>query len=304
MKKVVRITAYIFLSLFIFITISCKLTTCNEGDFVQRSVLKKSDLLDLIKPSHTEEFEQASLGAVYFNSNSIQFNEYGHELYDFLVGKKYKYFGYQGAEISSLFGANGTYEFYHSSDILDHYHETDKKIEYEFIFGNEIFEESKKIKSDVIVRLTYNKTSKYENGYNTILEVRNNTNLMTSFMVIPRDIKILNLSDAYDLGLVSKEELNKIANYLSGIENPNYTDFDQAHDLKIKYTYLEELIKEVDYANIDRINITHYIKKGSSYIVCVTNAYTDYPDVIKEIIIDGVSIKYSGVLPVYIEIID
>jgi hypothetical protein len=64
-------------------------------------------------------------------------------------------------------------------------HEKLDNINYEFVFGKET-KNSNELLNDVVVQLTLKAAGTFDNGYNTSLEVRNNQNLMSKFIYIPK----------------------------------------------------------------------------------------------------------------------
>ena len=280
----------------------------NEGyGFVKPSVLRKSDLSDLIKPTHTDIYKREVLGYCYFDSTKEEFEKYAEELYNYLLEKDYPYFGYLGEILNSLFGANGTYELIPSSNLSEHYNENfyyEKldNISYEFVFGKEI-NNNNELLNDVVVRLTLKVDGTFDNGYNTSLEVRNNQNLMISFIYIPENLEYYELEDAFKKGLLNRDELQEIADVLNGIKQPEHT-YNDGYEIAVQKSHLETLINIVPDAEIEDIDVSFYFNNKNGYIVRVRDKFTDYPDVVEEIIIDNIVITYSGPKPLFVKVID
>lgn len=295
MKKIL-----VFMLLLVF---SLCLSGCfDNGNFVKPSILKKSGLSDLPVPNHTDEFKREDLGYCYFNSTKEEFEIYAEELYNYLLEKNFPYFGYSGELLNSLFGANATYELIPSSMLSEHYEEYFylDQASYTFVFGKEL-DTSNKVKSDVLVRLTFKVDGNFDNGYNTSLEVRNNSNLMTSFIYIPQDIVYYEIKDAYNSGLLNKNELYEVADILNGIKEPEYI-YNKGYEIAVQKKCLESLINIVSYANIDDIDVSFYFKNKTGFIITTRNFYTDYPAVEEKIIIDNIILTYSGPKPMYIKV--
>ena len=284
------------------------LTGCINNDgygFVKPSVLRKSGLSDIVKPSYTDTYKREDLGYCYFNSTQDEFEEYAEELYDYLLKKGLPYFGYSGEELNSLFGANATYELIPSSTLSDHYQEHfyyDKldTISYKFVFGKEL-DSLNKVASDVLVRISFKVDGNFENGYNTSLEVRNNFNLMTSFIYIPKNIEYFEIEEAFNSGLLNKEDLQKIADVLNGIIQPEYT-YNRGYEVALQKKHLETLINRVSYADIKDIDVSFYFQNETGYVIRTKDCYTDYPDVVEEIIIDNIVLTYTGPKPIFVKI--
>ena len=302
MKKIV-------VSIFVLVFVLC-LSGCFNDDgngFVKPSVLRKSDLSDLIKPTHTDIYKREDLGYCYFNSTKEEFEKYAEELYNYLLKKNYPYFGYSGEILNSLFGANGTYELIPSSNLSEHYnehfyYEKLDNIDYEFVFGKEI-KNSNELLNDVVVRLTLKVDGTFDNGYNTSLEVRNNQNLMIKFIYIPENIEYYEIEDAFNSGLLNSDELQEIADVFNGIKQPEYI-YNRGYEIAVQKKHLESLINNGSDARIEDIDVSFYFDNKNGYVVRVKDKFTDYPDVVKEIIIDNIVITYSGPKPVFIKVID
>lgn len=286
------------------------LVGCINNDsfgFVKPSVLRKSGLSDLIEPSHTDTYKREDLGYCYFNSTQDEFEKYAEELYDYLLKKDFPYFGYSGEILNSLFGANGTYELIPSSKLSDHYeehfyYEKLDTISYEFVFGEELGS-SNKVVSDVLVDISFKVDGNFDNGYNTSLAVRNNSNLMTSFIYIPQNIEYYEIEDAFNSGLLNKEDLQDIADVLNGITPPEYT-YNRGYEIALQKKHLETLINTVSHANIKDIDVSFYFQNETGYVIRTKDWYTDYPAVEKEIIIDDIVLTYSGPKPIFVKIIN
>ena len=80
-----------------------------------------------------------------FNTTKEGFEEYAEQLYTYLVGKDFKYFGYRGDVLSTFFGGAPEYEFYISSEFSEHQYLVDRNGReyvncYIFVFSNELSE--------------------------------------------------------------------------------------------------------------------------------------------------------------------
>lgn len=299
----------------IFVSIYCilfalLLTGCmnnNVKGFVNPIVLIKSDLTDLVEPSHTNKYQRESLGFCYFNSSQEEFKNYAKEIYDYLINKSFPYFGFPGDELNSLFGANGTYELISSIKLSDHYEELYyygelNTISYTFIFGEKL-NSNNEVLSDIMVRLSFKVDGTFDNGYNTSLEVRNNQNLMMSFIYIPKNIEFIQIEEAYNQGFLSKTDIQEIADLLNGVKNKEDI-FNKGYEVAVRKAYLEYLIKREPDAEIKDISVSFHYQNKYGYIVTITDKYSDYPDVIKKISIDDIVITYSGPRPFFIKLTD
>lgn len=294
----------ILVSMFLLVFGLCLVGCMNNDGFIKPSVLRKSGLSDLITPPHTDVYKRESLGYCYFNSTKEEFENYAAELYNYLIEKNYKYFGYAGDVFNSLFGANGTYELILSTTLSDHYeehfyYEKLNTIDYTFIFAEKLNSDNE-LSNDVMVRLSLKIDGTFDNGYNTSLEVRNNSNLMTSFVYIPQCIEFLQIEEAYNNGLINKEDLQEIADILNGITQTENI-YNRAYEIAIKRKHLESLIKIVPDAELDDISVSYNFENENGYVARVRNRHTDYPDVEKEILIDDILITYSGPKPMFVK---
>ncbi len=296
----------ILISIFLLV-FTLSLTGCLNNDgygFVKPRVLRESNLSDFIKPTHTDTFKRESLGFCYFNSTKEEFEKYAEEVYNYLLEKDYRYFGYSGEVLNSLFGADPTYELILSSNLSGHYNEyfNDEKLDninYEFVFGKEI-DNSNKLVNDVLVRLTLKVDSTFENGYNTSLQVRNNRNLMSSFIYIPENLEFFEIEDAFNSGLLNRDELQEIADVLNGIKRSK-TTYNIGYDIAAQKKYLETLINTAPYARIKDIYVFFYFDNEKGYVAQVKDCFTKYPTDKKEIIIDNVVITYTEPKPIFIK---
>lgn len=142
--------------------------------------------------------------------------------------------------------------------------------------------------------------STFENGYNTRLQVRNNTNLMSSFIYIPENLEFFEIEDAFNSGLLNRNELQEIANVLNGIKRSK-TTYNIGYDIAAQKKYLETLINTAPYARIKDIYVFFYFENEKGYVVQVKDYFTKCPTDKKEIIIDNVVITYAEPKPIFIK---
>ena len=114
------------LCLTVILMFSC-LTACGNGAnrFYNSKVLKEFQITDFPKPQGAEDFE-ATNSRLSFNTTAEGFENYAEQLYTYLVGKEFKYFGYRGDELSNFFGGVPEYEFYISSELSEHQYLVDR----------------------------------------------------------------------------------------------------------------------------------------------------------------------------------
>ena len=122
---------------------------------------------------------------LYFNTTPDGFEKNAEQIYDYLVGKNFKYFGYRGDEISSFFGGASEYEFFLSTRLADHQYLVDRNgNEYEncyvFVWSDELSEKNGLI-SDVAIELKYDSANA---EHNTSLSIWYNKNVLTSYTLI------------------------------------------------------------------------------------------------------------------------
>jgi hypothetical protein len=102
---------------------------------------------------------------------------------------------------------------------------------------------------------------------------------------------------------LNSDELQEIADVFNGIKRPEYI-YNWCHERAVRKKHLESLINNESDARIEDIDVSFYFDNKNGYVVRVRDEFTDYPDVIKEIIIDNIVITYSGPKPVFIRVID
>ena len=126
---------------------------------------------------------------------------------------------------------------------------------------------------------------------------------MIKFIYIPENIEYYEIEDAFNSGLLNSDELQEIADVFNGIKQPEYI-YNRGYEIAVQKKHLESLINNGSDARIEDIDVSFYFDNKNGYVVRVRDEFTDYPDVIKEIIIDNIVITYSGPKPVFIKIID
>ena len=142
--------------------------------------------------------------------------------------------------------------------------------------------------------------STFENGYNTRLQVRDNTNLMSSFIYIPENLEFFEIEDAFNSGLLNRNELQEIADVLNGIKRSK-TTYNIGYDIAAQKKYLETLINTAPYARIKDIYVFFYFENEKGYVVEVKDYLTKCPTDKKEIIIDNVVITYAEPKRIFIK---
>ncbi|MGM9858497.1 MAG: hypothetical protein ACI311_04515 [Bacilli bacterium] len=161
------------------------LTGCGNSinRFYNGKVLKEFDITDFPHPQGVKDENAPSSSTLYFNTTKEGFEKYAEELYTYLVGKNFTYFGYRGNELSNAFGGAPEYEFYISSNLSDHKYLVDRfgnKFEncYVFVFADELSEDS--LINECAIELIY----RSEDEYNTHLCVYYDKNVITSYTLI------------------------------------------------------------------------------------------------------------------------
>ena len=72
----------------------------------------------------------------------------------------------------------------------------------------------------------------------------------------------------------------------------------------VQKKHLESLIINESDARIEDIDVSFYFDNKNGYVVRVRDGFTDYPDVVEEIIIDNIVITYTGPKPLFVKVID
>ena len=81
-----------------------------------------------------------------YNCGEEEYFEYVGQVYDYLKGKNYVYFGTQGEYISSLFGASPDYEFVPCDSVEQFCVENgEEEVKYTFICSNEMDQDSRRL---------------------------------------------------------------------------------------------------------------------------------------------------------------
>ncbi len=116
-------------------------------------------------------------------------------------------------------------------------------------------------------------------------------------------VKFLQLSEAYETNLINKDQLQEMADIMNGEKSGN-ANIDHDHLLAIKKNRLQELKTREKDATIDDIKVECFWNYNNFYVIKITDSFTDYPDVIKEITIDDITIIYSDPIPMFVEIVN
>lgn len=177
MKKVLAV---------ILLSILC-LSSCGKptDKFYSGAALKDCQISDFPQPVLAEDLYASGKDRLYFNTTPDGFEKNAEQIYDYLVGKNFKYFGYRGDEISSFFGGAPEYEFFLSTRLADHRYLVDRNgNEYEncyvFVWLDELSEKNGLI-SDVAIELKYDSANA---EHNTSLSIWYNKNVLTSYTLI------------------------------------------------------------------------------------------------------------------------
>lgn len=112
---------------------------------------------------------------------------------------------------------------------------------------------------------------------------------------------IINIQDAYESNKISIKQLQEIATIFNEHKGEN-KNIDNSPLLLIKERRLSQLKKRHEEATIDDIILKIYWNHEAKYIITITDTFTDFPDVIEELCIDGITISYSGPKPMFVEI--
>lgn len=165
------------LCLILVLTLTC-ITACSYGAnrFYKSKVLKEFQITDFPKPQGAE-YVSATNRILCFNTTAEDFEDYAEQLYNYLVEKDFKYFGYRGDVLSTFFGGAPEYEFYISSEFSEHQYLVDSngnKYEncYIFVFSNELSEDNALL-NKCEIRLRYIPDNEKNNSFITINYVGN-----------------------------------------------------------------------------------------------------------------------------------
>ena len=112
---------------------------------------------------------------------------------------------------------------------------------------------------------------------------------------------IINIQDAYESNKISIKQLQEIATIFNEHKGVN-KNIDNSPLLLIKERRLSQLKKRHEEATIDDIILQIYWNYETKYIITITDTFTDFPAVIEELCIDGITISYSGPKPMFVEI--
>ena len=114
MKKIILLLNFLLLLL-----TSCFPTYVFTNNFSNK-VLKECGIKDFIEPVEATNIEATSNSTIQFETTEEGFMKNVSNIYDYLKGKEFKYFGFRGECLDSLFGAMPTYAFYLSTSLEDH----------------------------------------------------------------------------------------------------------------------------------------------------------------------------------------
>ena len=104
---------------------------------------------------------------------------------------------------------------------------------------------------------------------------------------------IINIQDAYESNKISIKQLQEIANIFNEHKGVN-KNIDNSPLLLIKERKLLQLKKRHEEATIDDIILKIYWNHETKYIITITDTFTDFPDVIEELCIDGITIWHAS----------
>lgn len=179
MKKVLAV---------ILFSILC-LSSCGKSTdkFFSGTALKDCQISDFPQPISAEDLYAPRKDLLYFNTTPDGFEKNAEQIYNYLIGKDFEYFGCRGNELSSFFGGAPEYEFFLSTQLSDHQYLVDRngnKYEncYVFVWSNELSENNGLI-SDVAIELKYNSSNE---EHNTSLSIWYNKNVLTSYTMVDR----------------------------------------------------------------------------------------------------------------------
>lgn len=117
------------------------------------------------------------------------------------------------------------------------------------------------------------------------------------------DIKMnaTSIEEAYENSKINNKQLQDIANIFDGSNN-RVQEIDDKYLLIIKQQYLNELKKTHSDATLSDVIVNVYWSNETNYVLTIKDSFTDYPAVEKEMLIDGITIVYSGPKPIFIEV--
>lgn len=150
---------------------------------------------------------------------------------------------------------------------------------------------------------------KMDGTFEKIDEIRNGECLITEegtiyyFETESDNIKmnVTSIEEAYENNKITNKQLQKIANIFDGSNNP-IQEIDDKYLLIIKQQYLNELKKTYSDATLSDVIVNVYWSNKTNYVLTIKDSFDDYPAVEKEILIDGITIVYSGSKPIFIEV--
>lgn len=179
MKKMLSIILGIAILLSMLYFSACRKQT---DKFFSGDALKDCQISDLPKPVSATDLYAPSTSSLYFNTTPEGFEKNAEQIYEYLISKNFKYFGYRGAELSSFFGGAPEYEFFTSTQQSDHRYLVDRNGNpyencYVFVWANEL-SESNGLLSEGVIELIYDSS---DEEYNTHLIIRYNKNVLTSY---------------------------------------------------------------------------------------------------------------------------
>ena len=172
--------------LVMILTLTC-FTACNYESyrFYNSKILKEFQITDFPKPQGAE-YVSSTNSMLCFNTTAEGFEDYAKQIYTYLVGKDFKYFGYRGDVISTFFGAAPEYEFYISSEFSEHRYLVDRySNEYDncyiFVFSDELSERNGLL-NKCEIKMVY---SSYNESYNSFVSINYTKKSLFSYTLIP-----------------------------------------------------------------------------------------------------------------------
>lgn len=173
------------LCLTIIVILSCVTSCSNPANrFYKSKVLKEFQITDFPKPQDAKDFESTN-SMLSFNTTAEGFEDYAEQIYTYLLGKDFKYFGYRGDVLSTFFGGAPEYEFYISSEFSEHQYLVDRNGNeyvncYIFVFSNEISEDNGLLnKCEIVVRYIPD-----DEEHNTYVSINYTKNQLFSYTLI------------------------------------------------------------------------------------------------------------------------
>lgn len=262
MKKIL-----IILNLIILLTLSSCFPTYVFTNNFSNKVLKDCGIEDFISPVDALNVDATSNATIKFETTKEGFLNNVSNVYDYLKEKRFKYYGFKGECLSSLFGAMPEYAFYKSSSLEEHIYvneHTGFKDEntYTFVWSNEINEGNILIND---VELTIN----YINNICT-MDIDYDANTLSSF----RFVENRNYYIGYLYPWLENLNSNVKSIKTEWIENNLKTCVKYSND-NLSYLNTNMLVKKYD-ANVENINVVkceYEMIDGSINIINCINGY-------------------------------